>query len=571
MVHFRSMQWTPEQQAIFDHSGDLKVNAVAGSGKTSTLIELVKRRYPNVRVLYLAFNKSVKEEAHRRFRSAGLRRVAVETAHSLAYKHTVPGSHYRVSAGYRIHELVAALNLRSPADPIHAYVVAQHVRKFAAFYFNSVARSISELDCAAVPADRQAQGFIRGNRTAIERATDRWIQLMQNGDLPITHDYYLKEFQLAQPDLPFDVVLFDEGQDASPAMLDVFANQTAARIIVGDTHQQIYRWRFAVNALEQLPSPELALHTSFRLSAQSADLATRVLAWKRHLNEHGTPEIQGVGRHETLLSRATIARTNLVLLSSAIDLIIEEGVVKQPYFEGHFDAYTYASSGGSLYDVLALFLGRKRDIRDPLIRSMQHIEALKQFVNDTGDRELGLMLDIVKKYGRELPAILREIRRKHLPETERHQADMIFSTVHRSKGLEYDQVTLCDDFIREETVVRHQQANENELDAEALMEEINLLYVALSRSRNRLTLPDELGIESEVPPCEPLPDQHAIGSIENSGQKTAGIGWTREMDDQLELAFCRGASFQAMAEVFGITKGAIHGRVRKLGLRDKYR
>jgi superfamily I DNA/RNA helicase len=43
--------------------------------------------------------------------------------------------------------------------------------------------------------------------------------------------------------------LFDEGQDASPAMLAIFLKQKGVKVIVGDTHQQIYAWRYAVNSL----------------------------------------------------------------------------------------------------------------------------------------------------------------------------------------------------------------------------------------------------------------------------------------------------------------------------------
>lgn len=54
---------TTEQQAIVNSTGNIKVNAVAGSGKTSTLIEYAKARPKSARILYLAFNRSVKIEA----------------------------------------------------------------------------------------------------------------------------------------------------------------------------------------------------------------------------------------------------------------------------------------------------------------------------------------------------------------------------------------------------------------------------------------------------------------------------------------------------------------------------
>ncbi|TSA26780.1 MAG: hypothetical protein D4R67_07175 [Bacteroidetes bacterium] len=61
------MNFTPEQKAIIQSSGNIKINAVAGSGKTSTLLGYAKERRNAGKVLYIAFNKSVKIEAERKF------------------------------------------------------------------------------------------------------------------------------------------------------------------------------------------------------------------------------------------------------------------------------------------------------------------------------------------------------------------------------------------------------------------------------------------------------------------------------------------------------------------------
>lgn len=78
------MELTSEQLKIINSEGNIKINAVAGSGKTTTMLEYAKAR-PNRKILYLAFNKSVKLEAVKKFKHHGLDHVNVETAHSLAY------------------------------------------------------------------------------------------------------------------------------------------------------------------------------------------------------------------------------------------------------------------------------------------------------------------------------------------------------------------------------------------------------------------------------------------------------------------------------------------------------
>ena len=73
------MELTKEQWDIISSTGDIKINAVAGSGKTTTIIEYAAARPKESKILYLAFNKSVKLEAIRKFNDKGLYNVKVET------------------------------------------------------------------------------------------------------------------------------------------------------------------------------------------------------------------------------------------------------------------------------------------------------------------------------------------------------------------------------------------------------------------------------------------------------------------------------------------------------------
>ena len=81
-------QLTREQRAVVDsRAALLAVDAFAGSGKTSTLVEYARAR-PRARILYLAFNKSVAADARERFPD----NVDCRTTHSLAY--SVEGRKY---------------------------------------------------------------------------------------------------------------------------------------------------------------------------------------------------------------------------------------------------------------------------------------------------------------------------------------------------------------------------------------------------------------------------------------------------------------------------------------------
>jgi superfamily I DNA and RNA helicase len=52
-------------KSILQSTQNITINAVAGSGKTTTLIEFAKVLSPQSSILYLAFNKSVKIEAEK--------------------------------------------------------------------------------------------------------------------------------------------------------------------------------------------------------------------------------------------------------------------------------------------------------------------------------------------------------------------------------------------------------------------------------------------------------------------------------------------------------------------------
>ncbi len=519
------MTLTSEQQTILSADGNLSISAVAGSGKTTTVLHYARTRPAGSRILYLAYNRSVKTEAQRRFSEMGLSNVRVETAHSLAYGYTVPGSRYAVhKEGYKPQDIVELLGITAPPGERHAeYIIARHILSLVTAFCNSAAARVADLNYTDSLKDAGAATVVKTYYPQIERGAREFLAMMHRAQVPITHDFYLKAYQLSKPWLPYDCILFDEGQDASPAMTDVFMNQHhATRVIVGDVHQQIYGWRGAHNAMAEAGFQPLALSQSFRFGEEIAQLAADVLDWKGLLQAHErvkiigsplpipppkgeetpSPKSGGV-ENSGLLESATsplgggqegasaiLARTNLGLLVRAIEAV-EEGGVKRLYFEGNLSSYTYADDGASIWDVLALYNGQRARVRDPLIRAMKDLEELEEYIDKTEDRGLAMMVEVVKKYGARLPAIIKKLKDAHVPDGERHTAEYIFSTVHRAKGMEYDTVELAPDFISEKGIEKEKE-EAAVLDVPRICEEINLLYVAVTRAKKKLVIPDFL-------------------------------------------------------------------------------
>lgn len=495
------MKLTSEQYDIVHAEGNIKVNAVAGSGKTSTLIAYAKAR-PKNPILYLAFNRSAKLDAEGKFAASGLRHVRVETAHSLAYRHIVSGGRYRVRHhGYRLSELAETLGFDDTGDPHAKYVLANHVRKFLLYFCNSDKPKISDLNYLDTVADYKAKTFVGRFYNLIAHKTRYCLSLMDKGDLAIIPDFYLKKFQLSSPHLPYDCLLFDEGQDASEVMLDIFDRQSGVKALVGDTNQQIYSWRYAVNSLEKSDYARYNLTCSFRFEQPIADLAREYVRLKKYLGQTEEVILTGAGQPGGIKTRAVLARTNLGLLHKAILYVTGQPNPGRIYFEGNIHSYTYAADGTSLYDVLHLYNQQHRLIQDPLIRGMRNFDDLQDYIDKTEDVELAMMVDLVYEFRNEVPDLIQAVKECHVDGDRKEKADVIFSTVHRSKGLEYDAVQMAEDFLTEEKLVDIFSDPNQPVNRVKLGEEINLLYVAATRAKTRLYVPETLlPKEFAVPP-----------------------------------------------------------------------
>ncbi|OQX96223.1 MAG: DNA helicase, partial [Bacteroidetes bacterium 4572_117] len=420
----------------------------------------------------------------------------------MAYSYIIKNSRYKLCQGYTSFQTKNILKIKPFGEKLSDFVLANHVNKFVSYFCNSTAKQVKELDYLHLVQEPKAKSFVQKYYDDIEKLTRLFLAKMDKAEIEIIHDFYLKKFQLSKPVLNFDFILFDEGQDASPTMLDVFLKQNSTKVIVGDIHQQIYGWRFAINSLDKVDFTDYYLTKSFRFNSEIAELAIKILKTKEHFTDVKPVVIKGLGENNKLKSKVIIARTNVTLLLKAIELLIEDSKINKVYFEGNISSYTYASDGGSIYDVLNLYNGRHKLIRDKLIKSMKDFEQLEEYADKTDDAQLKMIIQVVKKYKNELPYLIKQLKINHVNDNEKQKADMIFSTVHKSKGMEYDHVNILNDFTSEEKIKKLVDDKEAKFDLKALAEEVNMLYVAITRTKNFLKFPFDLLPLSEQTKCE---------------------------------------------------------------------
>jgi superfamily I DNA/RNA helicase len=95
------MNFTIEQNRIFEfvkkESGHGIIDAVAGAGKTTTIIECANHVENKSDILFCAFNNSIANEIENKFRSKGLNEVTVKTLHALGRNILVQDVNFRIN------------------------------------------------------------------------------------------------------------------------------------------------------------------------------------------------------------------------------------------------------------------------------------------------------------------------------------------------------------------------------------------------------------------------------------------------------------------------------------------
>ncbi len=251
--------WSPQQRDIFaeiEHgSGHLIVQALAGCGKTTTVIEALKRLRPRTRALLCAFNKSIAEELEARAPQG----VKVSTLHGLGagtlFRHwgKAPIDNNR---GRR--HVEKALGQQTEGRTPRPRVERSFVSELAKVV--SLCKSRLDSDPASIeravtlaaldaPRDLSMQDLV----AVVLRAMD--LALEADGTVSFDDMVFVPAALELRP-APYDVVFVDETQDMSRAQLVLAQNalrEGGRLVLVGDANQAIYGWRGAdVGSMERM-------------------------------------------------------------------------------------------------------------------------------------------------------------------------------------------------------------------------------------------------------------------------------------------------------------------------------
>lgn len=446
---------TEEQYAIdaaFKENRFTTIQAKSGSGKTSTLYMLANGT--DDKILYLAFNKSMAEEARRKMPD----NVECRTLHSICYQQlaqelrhklsrpegayvNVAGTGNEIAKKFKINNLIDKNGKVLLTRAMIGLMVKQTVGKFE---FSDDAHLGRKHFPTAHLADIKRKG-INENKLITDVVTwakQLWRERIDpKSETIMTHDTYVKLFEISGKDLGYDIIFGDEFQDVNPAFLSILRNAESAKriVVVGDEFQSIYQFRGSQNMMKETSTygVELPLTACFRFGQKVADLANLILEDKEPLAH----PLVGKGFDTTIGSYASdmvdyskpytiIFRKNLTLLMEAMDRIAdgEEIII-------NVDTKDFISMVDS---VNALRRGDIEKVKHETVLPYANWDEFVECAESDPDAKR-LLNVVVSGKANTIAHTLRTHRNSP-------NAKVTLTTAHKSKGLEWEQVVVANDF-----------------------------------------------------------------------------------------------------------------------------
>lgn len=504
--------WSQFQQNIFSFVefdvGNAIVEAVAGSGKTTTLVQAMKRALG--RVIFLAFNKAIQLELESRG-------VNSKTFHSLCY-----GVVLRHKRAHKVetNKLFKLIDSFMTADD-------------AALYGSFIRKLVSLARQSGIGA-----GLVNDEES-------EWIKLVEHYDLeldnekaqmPIAIDFARKLLQWSNAsnmvdfdDLlyiavkdglvleKFDFVFVDEAQDTNAiqrAILrkimkkDSAGNVLTRLIAVGDPAQAIYGFRGADSNSMNLIASEfncktLPLSVTYRCGTEIVKYAQQ---WVSHIqaapNAHAGEVIQK-GTEWTgadfAVNDLVVCRTTKPLITLAYKLLKDRRpvvIMGREIGEGLIALIKKMNAKGIDNLIKKLDIWREREVQKALAKKD---EGKCEAIHDKADAILSI-IDGMPETDRTVPALVdvlntlypsvqkdkdgREIKRTNV---------ITLSTIHRAKGLEAETVHWLNSSKCPSSWAKLEWQHQQEL---------NLCYVAATRAKRKLVLIEERNGEKNKEPVK---------------------------------------------------------------------
>lgn len=486
------------QKAVYTYiqkgKGNAVVSAVAGSGKSTTIVNALKLIPQDKSVLFLAFNKSIVDEL--KVKIGDMPNVEVSTLHSLGLR----AIRKRMSIHIAGNKCTKYVNERLEDGTIQTSIY----EKLSAMEKQNWRKNVySLIDLARVNlmsdetdllrlADKHDIDLIDNEIKAVQQVIE-WDK-KNLADIDFTDMIYLPlVLNIKMPQ--YDWVFIDECQDLNAAQRNLFlkcVKPTGRFIAVGDEQQSIYGFCGAdaesFNLLRHLPhTAKLPLSICYRCDENIIRLAQEIvpqIQWREgaaagEVNYESS--IEDVVDGDMILCRIT---TPLVCL--CMKYIAQK---KKAYVKGrdiganlcHLIESTKAKDIGYAIEVMEKELDKivGKLLADRVVQTQAEAEEHPRYTN------LKDKIDSIKAVAEGLTKCKDVIKRIEEIFSDENGNGICLSTVHKSKGLENDRVfILCPDKLPLRGCMRIPWMAEQEM---------NLKYVAYTRAKHYLGFITDFG------------------------------------------------------------------------------
>ena len=485
------LSWSPYQNAVYDYvemkEGNLVIEAVAGSGKSTTLKEIVRRIPEDKSILVLAFNRHIRDPLKEEL--SDLPNVEVATLNSFGFAAVRNGYIGRIKLDARktgnilrfeilddddeskhifygcVRQLSKIIALRKSLmvwEPFDNFTIERMVELMDAFDIDEPSaidlKELYELTCAVWARSMSDQNVV-----------DFDDQLA----FPIYHNLRVDTY---------DYVLVDEAQDLSPVQIELtkraIEEDGGRAIYCGDRKQAIYQFRGAdsraIQRIEsELDCKTLPLSICYRCGSKIVELAREIVPQIETFDGAPEGEVETIFQDEfkPVTGDIVLCRTTAPLVDNCLKLIRDgkKATVKGRDIGQSLTTIVKKVKGVTpdspieeFLDLLDLYASKQRESlrrsrRDQALQTLEDkvetLFALSSHVKTVGD--LGLTIEKIF--------------------SDDKNPGVYFMTVHKAKGLEAENV-----YIIRPDLMPHPKATNVE-------SEMNIKYVAITRAISKLT------------------------------------------------------------------------------------
>jgi len=486
------MSHTPSkyQVAVYDHitndKGNAVIDAVAGSGKSTTIVEALKLIPKNKTVLFLAFNKAIVEEL--KIKIGQIDNVEIRTLHSLGmsavlktFRTQVQDDKYKV---YINNQLLGSIRPEANLFEEELIDYKKNINQLVDLARVYLCESVEKLEDIA---DKYCINTL-DNECTMAMNVVAWGK-NEVGKIDFTDMIYfpnVKKVTVPQ----FNYVFIDECQDLNTAQRELFlkALKPSGRFIaVGDPRQAIYGFAGAdvesFNLLKSLPNTiHLPLSVCYRSDNSIITLAKEIVPQieARDNAPEGVvcreSKVEDIKDGDMVLCRVTAPLVALCMF------YIAKGI--KAYVKGR-------DIGANLINMIKKIKKNKRrnmaDVMENLSAELDKVSAkimrkthcsLSEARENSLFKSLQDKINAIAVIAKDLKTADAVMNRIETIFKDNDRSGICLSTVHKAKGLESDNV-----FIIREDKFYIKQAMRVEWMAE---QERNLVYVAYTRAKHFL-------------------------------------------------------------------------------------